>query len=163
MHIIFVLYFMILFEFHISKFYEIEDYQAKMNLYINSYYKYMMEKTSNTSGRSPGMGDAKHNIEGNIFIPHPKLTFKEIADGVKGNRNAFIMRLITIFTPNPPVYISLIEDRFNIDDYIKQFNSPENEILVRFAKYIRDNLNDFMNSKSDYNFWDLFEMCNSIL
>jgi ABC-type cobalamin/Fe3+-siderophores transport system ATPase subunit len=162
-HIIFVLYFIILFEFYSSKFYEIEDYQTKITLYNYSHYKYVINRRASTSGAEFGLGEAKRAIEGNFVIQYPTLTFKDIGEGLQGNRNAFLPKFVTVFTPNPPEYLSIFEDRFNIDDYIKQFSNPDNDILVSFAKYIKEHSNDFMNINSDYNFWDLFEMCKTIL
>lgn len=162
-HIILVLFFIVLYEFYPGIFSEIENYDEKIKNYVNAHQRYRLEIRANTDGKEIKFEDTKKQIFNTLKVKHPNLTFKEISDGLRNPSNISELKFVSIFTPNPPDNLVLLGNKYDIYDYIRQFSNPSNDILINFSIYIKEQLKEFISLKSEYNFWDFFIMCKTVL
>lgn len=162
---IMVLYFIILHEFYMCKFYEIKDYDGKMINYINHFVG------DKSSGKA--VQNIINTIENRIKIIHIRndLLFKNIDNVLLMKRNEDITRLfkfIHLFTPR-------ISKNFNCNNmndisYFDQFKNNDSEILVNFCKYLFNYIEQITTNQAgerelmkNYNLLDLFDMAEILL
>lgn len=158
LNIIFVLYFIILYEFYPMKFKEIEDAENKVMNHINAHFQYIRQQGS-TTGRILNLTQVESKFKKWIALDK-NITFKRIGDPFEDNINSFL----NIFTPKTIDTLALYdEDDLDMFKYLKQFNNPEDLILISFANYLLDNSYELQENKCDYKFWNLFEMVKTIL
>lgn len=162
---IMVLYFIILHEFYIYKFYEIKDYDGKMISYINHL---VGDRNSER-----GVQVIISNIENRIKIEHIRndLLFKNIDNGLLMKRNEDITRLfkfINFFTPR--ISKNFHCNNMNDISYFEQFKNNDSEILVNFCKYLFNYIEQITTNQAgerelmkNYNLLDLFDMTEILL
>ena len=162
LNIIFVIYFIILFEFYPSKFREIEQYEIKINNYINSHYEYLISKQATPGSDKANLPTAKQKIHSMLMRQDVQnLTFSEIDCEVSNGINIFT--ILTVFTPCSVKHLGLVGGDIKPADYLRQFEKPEDDILISFAKYLLINIKELKKNKYDYKLWDLFSMAKTIL
>lgn len=162
---IMVLYFIILHEFYIYKFYEIKDYDGKIMNYTNYF---VGDKSSDKA-----VQNIKNNIDNWIRIINIRndLLFKYIDNGSLMKRDKEITRLfkfVNFFTPR-------ISRNFHCNDlndisYFDQFKNNDSEILVNFCKYLFNHIGQITTNQEgerelmkNYNLLDLFDMAEILL
>jgi hypothetical protein len=159
-NIVFVLYFIILYEFFPSKFIEIEQYELKKMHYANAHYQYL-KKTGSTTASIPPLNEMQSIIRSSMLSNLDKITFNELAIN---HCNGNFYKIINIFTPKTIENFALYGDvGGNIPQYLSQFINPDDDILISFAYYLHDKNEEFKKNKYDYRFWNLFEMAKTIL
>lgn len=156
-NIIFVLYFIVLYEFYPSKFRELEQYGTKIDNYKLAYFAHL---------QAGAVGDKTLQVAAKevdrVAMPEAKeITFDSIARNLEGAQHNFLYKLLTLFTPNPKEY-------FNVpfptpEQYLQQFESPDEGILVGFCYFLLRNIKKMTNNKCNYPLWRLFEMAKTIL
>lgn len=158
-NIIFVLFFIILHEFYPSKFYEIEQYDIKINRYTSAHFRYMINRKTKTS-QVFGLPQSRDKIA-SILIPDLKnFTFKNLSDDFHNRFFGFL----NIFTPYPKDSLGLVDGNFKEHDYLNQFDDSDNKILIDFAKYLLDEINQELKSHHyDYKILNLFKMAKTFL
>jgi len=162
---IMVLYFIILHEFYIYRFYEIKDYDGKM---INFIHHFVGDKSSGKA-----VQNIINSIDNRIRIINMgnELLFKHIDNGSLMKRNKDITRVfkfINFFTPR-------ISNNFNCNNmndisYFDQFKNSDNKILIYFCKYLFNYIEQITTNQAgerelmkNYNLLDLFDMAEILL
>jgi len=162
---IMVLYFIILHEFYIYKFYEIKNYDGKMTNYINHFVG------DKSSGKA--VQNIINSIDNRIRIKNMRneLLFKYIDNGSLMKKNKEITRLfkfINFFTPR--ISIDFNCNSMNDISYFDQFKNNDSEILVNFCKYLFNYIEQIITNQAgerelmkNYNLLDLFDMAEILL
>ncbi|MHA1660493.1 MAG: KAP family P-loop NTPase fold protein [Promethearchaeota archaeon] len=162
---IMVLYFIILHEFYIYRFYEIKDYDGKM---INFIHHFVGDKSSGKA-----VQNIINSIDNRIRIINMgnELLFKHIDNGSLMKRNKDITRVfkfVNFFTPR-------ISNNFNCNNmndisYFDQFKNSDNKILIYFCKYLFNYIEQITTNQAgerelmkNYNLLDLFDMAEILL
>jgi len=182
---IFVLYFIILYEFYYDKYLEIKNYEDKLAKYSKYQIKYINYPPA--SGKDDNENDNKPAIE--LIMERLKhdsyneITFGEIYESIIFNEPYFekiddLIKLITIFTPselkNKQCYITYAGYSDVVFDYISQFKYEKNEILIDFCRFLVDeyssgghppqilNYNGYERNYT-YKYINLFKMAETLL
>jgi energy-coupling factor transporter ATP-binding protein EcfA2 len=124
LNIIFVLYFIILYEFYFPKFSEIERYDDKISNHCYWYYQYVKSRPSRTSS-SYTMGQAQKDIDGNLRLDNiENLTFDNLSDLMKSKKSNLFFKFLNIFTPKTNKEVSLLETSTSgYQGYLNQFST----------------------------------------
>ena len=172
---IFVLYFIILYEFYYNKYLEMKNYEYKLNRYAGAEMVNMAGECSK-NGEVSEKYDKKVKMIDGIKLNVNGITLKKMLNCICENHGRYIddnelVKFITLFTPielinNNEFYI----DSSNIlDDYLRLFEYKNNEILIDFCKYlISDEFFEVIKEhklykNENYKFKTLFEMVETLL
>jgi hypothetical protein len=160
------LYFIILHEFHHSKFIEIENYESKLSAWANIRY-------DQRTDRSQSMEFIISNMNNSIVIPNIRdINLKDLAKqstpGPRPGQNIeivhkFYQRFLAVFTPEETssfTYLDLSDENF-----IKQFKyNNSNKILLNFCEFLlKEKAMILKLDDTHYKLWDLFEMAETLL
>jgi len=156
-NVIFVLYFIILYEFYPSKFRELEQYEMKIDKYRSAYHAHFL--TLNPSDKTlKASGNAISSV---VLREAKQITFRDIAKNLENDKETFLPKLLTLFTPYPKQYFDIPPPTG--EEYLDQFESPDEEILTGFCRFLCKNEQAVKNNKLDYRLWTLFDMAKTIL
>ena len=168
---IIVLYFIILHEFYIKKFYELQNYETKFRNYFEHYRREINSKLRDS--------DIKNNIHNTLRAEKKFFEFKNLNNqlflevGVNPFDN--FQKFLNFFTPrimdpNKNFLISSIQGN---TEYFEQFGYEGNEILLDFIEYVYKNRKEILFTEpkvkenqypsAKYNLFDLFKMIEIIL
>jgi hypothetical protein len=162
---IFVLYFIILHEFHHEKFNELENYEEKILNYSKSFRDGHNSRYNSNTATVIDQPISILQTRTNVYIEGLKTqNLNELAKAVNNiivsGEDYGYKKMLTIFTP------------FNIEDYnytgiskdyLKQFERSKDKILVNFCNFLLDNQALFKKMEGGYKFWNLFEMAKTLL
>ncbi|MBN1968571.1 MAG: hypothetical protein JXR48_12320 [Candidatus Delongbacteria bacterium] len=161
---ILIIYFIVLFEYHRDKFYEIEDYEGK----IATYKKGVLEDMRLTSGQVDNesatilvnnlkpFGDDKY-----LSLSH----FKKIMKSYKSDSEFDIVKFLTVFLPNNNyLYIeNNYQSSSKIESFLTKFTNKEDKRFISFCRFLYNNKELFDKCDTDYNIFNLFKMCRTLL
>jgi len=149
------LFFIILHEFHIDKLEEIENYEQKNQKYLKIY----TETIRSTN-------DLKHPVIHNNY--NMRFTFNNLRSRTLGSlindnehnlHNGFVKFLLMI-SPSETTYLNTFSDA-ELHDYVKAFNGSD--VLTLFCFFLTKRYQDIKMVRSEYVFFNLFEMVKYLL
>jgi len=168
---IMVLYFIILHEFYINKYYELQNYDAKFGNYFSHYVK--------EEGSRLTKNDFENSIRNSLRAKKDFFVFKNLNNQLfLASKDASfnnLQKFLSFFTPritdsNKGLSISSIQDDTR---YFEQFEYEGNEILLDFCRFIYDIKREVLLMESEvtenqypstkYNLFDLFTMVEILL
>ena len=161
---IFVLYFIILYEFYYEKYMEIKNYDDKLTNYSKNFYNYRDSKEI-----SQLMGE--QHIK-KLFKMDSNILFKEIYEPLETRNGEELFKIMNLFTPHTTTKLpTSAPEQFRIynAEYLNYFKRKNNEILIDFCKYlISDEFFEVVNENKEYKnenykFKTLFEMAETLL
>lgn len=154
---IYCIFFIILFEFNVDKFKEIEDYEKKLANYIDPVI--LSSKTINNN-TSPASAASLINSFYRVIDIESK-SVKEIFNYNSGSTLHFLSFLL-IFAHDHPKYLSIGNNTTN-ENFLTCFN--DNDILSLFCRFLIKYEKDIMNpnNQTNYILWDLFSMVKYLL
>ena len=168
---IIVLYFIILHEFYIKKFYELQNYETKFRNYFEHYRREINSRLRDS--------DIENNIHNTLKAEKIFFEFKNLNNRsyLEAGANPFehFQKFLNFFTPRimDPDKNFLISSIQGDTEYFKQFEYEGNEILLDFIEYVyknrkeilftepKDEENQYPSAK--YNLFNLFKMIEIIL
>jgi ABC-type dipeptide/oligopeptide/nickel transport system ATPase component len=158
---IFVLYFIILYEFYYEKYLEIKNYEDKLTNYSKNFYNYRDSK------EIPQLMGEQHIKK--LFKMDSNILFKEIYELLKTKNEKERFKIMNLFTPHTTTKLPT-SHQFNIYDaeYLNYFKRKNNEILIDFCKYLSNEFFEVVNENKEYKnenykFKTLFEMAETLL
>lgn len=167
---IMVLYFIILHEFYINKYYELQNYDAKFSNYFDHFKKEDGSRLRSSDIESRIRQSLRAKKDFFVFKNLNNLLFLAAEDASFNNFQKFL----SFFTPKimDPNKILLISSIQGDTKYFEQFEYEGNEILLDFCRFIYNNKeailidpevleNQYPSAK--YNLFDLFKMIEIIL
>jgi hypothetical protein len=172
LEIVFTLFFIVLHEFYPDKFSELEAYEEKIIHYGRIHHTTFNRENNRGSGTAEILKlslsiSQVQNVPHGVFISEYKsLSITKLmalcttpAPNTGNLRNYF--KLLSIFCPKEVESFKMTE--IENSDFVKQFAKKKRDILVDFCKYLVENKEEVLNMKSDYKFWNFFEMANTLL
>jgi DNA polymerase III delta prime subunit len=164
---IMVLYFIILHEFYINKYYELQNYDAKFSNYFDHFKK--------EDGSRLRSNDIQNRINLSLRANNNFFNFKNLNNRLylEGGTNPFdnFQKFLSFFTPKimDPDKILFITSIQGDSKYFEQFEYGENQILIDLCRFIHDRKNEITIKESkrtlsnDYNLFTLFDMVETLL
>lgn len=164
---IFVLVFIILYEFHQETFSDLLNYDKKIITYANALIE---DSKRRNSGSSMTLSIAIAHVHTNGFASKSlNFSFNDIRNLIstndKSQKEARYNSFLSVFSP------SNYTNKYNITEtglsFISQFyndkNSEGEKIALKFCEYLWNNYNNVLNTKSDYKMISFFKMCQILL
>jgi hypothetical protein len=162
---IFVLYFIILYEFYPHKFKEIENYEEKISFYAKSH---RLGHNSDYGSNSATVKDYQLSLgqtKGVVYVNNLReVSLSTLCESINPNtapKDAErYKKMLTIFTP-----LNIENYNFTIPsvDYLKQFENSNDKILIGFCQYLDKHKSLVFKMNDRYKFWNLFEMAKTLL
>lgn len=158
---VFSLYFIILYEFYLTIFERVENYDTKLVRYINAFKNDTKNSKNNVN---PSTTEEVKRLLGSLFIDPKVVNLSNYFETDQNQRlikqNGFASFILIISNDNPEYFtIFRDQDLHRFGDY---FN--DNSIPTLFCKYLIKHKESIIKHKfSDYLFWNYFSMCKYFL
>jgi len=154
---IFVLHFIILFEFYKDVFYELKDLDKRMNQMTYNHYNDLIRSVSSSKSQN-NFPEEREKIR--QYVP----TGNEIMESFLEKHIFKILKALHLILtiPNKPMQVGVNEDlgpksTKKYLEYLDNFTSKEN-IQVNFAKFILNNQSNLKSVNMNYQYNNLFKM-----
>ncbi|MGI4021985.1 MAG: KAP family P-loop NTPase fold protein [Janthinobacterium lividum] len=159
---IYCLFFIILYEFYLNEFKEIEDYDEKMSRYIEPALNFLKETKEDYKYSTTILFiDDQYKIE-DVKIKSIKEIFTKVKNESNGISKLTFTSFLLIFAHMHPKFL---EVGYGVNDssFLNSFN--DNNILSLFCKFLIKYEKDIMNpvNQTDYILWNLFSMVKYLL
>jgi len=156
------LFIIILYEFYIDEFKDLENYEQKNLNYIEIQYESAASKNSAyTKSRAKSDVNNMFYLENIKSLSLGNIVIEQAQSGLSGNPRSWT-KIVTIFSHNKPKTLSQIHDK-SLNEYDSHFT--DDRITTNFCRFLITNMDIFEEEvkKSQYIIWNVFEMVKYLL
>lgn len=152
---IFCLFFIILYEFHIDRLQEIENYEQKNQKYLQSYTE------TNRAANDLKFPVIHNNYNMRFTFNNVKSrTISTLINDNEHNLQCGFAKFLLILSPSETAYLNNFSDG-ELSGYVKAFNGSD--ILTLYCYFLIKHYPSIKQTTSNYIFWNLFEMVKYLL
>ncbi|HEX8019185.1 KAP family P-loop NTPase fold protein [Mucilaginibacter sp.] len=154
---IYCLFIILLYEFHLEDFTELENYEEKILKYIEPSIEF-----HKLSSSSPVNYDSTAtNLRQRYFVTDHTKTSLSTLFANRGNAHSFsFTKFLFLFSHSEIKYLAYIHDN-DLTGYDRSFN--DTRLLTSYCKFLIKYKEEVISSASDYPIWNLFEMVKYLL